>query len=99
MLGTPSAKGSCAAKQPLYGNFNGQLANRTACGCKDRVRDSRRDWWHARLTYTAGRFAAAHNVHIDLRHFADAQHVVGIEIPLLSASPVDGDGALQCRRE
>ena len=34
-----------------------------------------------------------------LRHFAHAQHVVGIEIPLLSASPVDGDGALKCRRE
>ena len=87
-----------AAKQPLCGNLKGQLANRTSCRRKDRVRDSRSDGWHACLTYTAGRFAAAHNVHIDLRHIAqsaemrpaDASGMAALTVPLVSPLAISG---------
>src|SRR5687768_2987968 len=40
-----------------------------------------------------------HDVHVDVRHLADAKHGIVVEVPLLHAALVDRDLAIQRRSE
>src|SRR5260221_13144895 len=46
-----------------------------------------------------GIFLAHDQVHFDLGHFAHARHVVVVEVGLLDAAAIDGDGVFHHSRE
>src|SRR5438445_1331040 len=72
-----------------------RLADALAGGREDRVRHRGRDRRRARLADSAGGFRARHDVHLDLGHFAHAQHAVVVEVRLLDAAVLERDLAIQ----
>src|SRR5438270_13100524 len=60
-----------------------QLANAFSCSSENRICDSRRCAWYARLADAAGFFIILHDVYFNLRCFIDSQHRVIVEITLL----------------
>src|SRR5712691_73610 len=73
----------------------GQLADALAGGREDRVRHGGRDRRRARLADSTGGFPARHDVHLDLRHFAHAQHPVVVEVRLLHPAVLERDLAVE----
>src|SRR5712691_9948536 len=57
-----------------------QLADALAGGREDRVRHGGRDRRRAWFADSTGGFLALHDVHLDFRHFAHAQHPVVVEV-------------------
>src|SRR6266581_4694651 len=76
-----------------------QLADALAGGREDRVRHGGRDRRRARLADSAGGFLARHDVHLDLGHFAHAQHAVVVEVRLLDAAVLERDLPVEGRGE
>src|SRR2546425_11542376 len=77
----------------------GQLADALAGGREDRVRHGGRDRRRAWFADSTGGFLARHDVHLDLRHFAHAQHPVVVEVRLLDAAVLERDLAVEGRGE
>src|SRR6266849_9190717 len=77
----------------------GQLADALAGGREDRVRHGGRDRRRAWFADSTGGFLARHDVHLDLRHFAHAQHPVVVEVRLLDAAALERDLAVEGRGE
>src|SRR2546422_59400 len=74
-----------------------QLADALAGGREDRVRHGGRDRRRAWFADPTGGFLARHDVHLDLRHFAHAQHPVVVEVRLLDAAVLERDLAVEGR--
>src|SRR2546430_420304 len=76
-----------------------QLADALARRREHRVRHSGGDRRRARLADSARGLRARHDMHLDLRHFAHAQHPVVVEVRLLHAAVLERDLAVQRRGE
>src|SRR5205085_3725095 len=72
-----------------------QLADALAGGGEDGTGDRGREGRQARLADTARRFRALHDVHLDLRHLIDAQHLIVVEVRLLDAPVLEGHLAVE----
>ena len=77
----------------------GSLRIRLPRGRKDRIGQRRHDARRSRLADAAGRLQALHEVHVDSRHFVDAQHAVVAEVGLLDAAVLDRDLAVKRGRQ
>ena len=62
---------------------------------EDRVANGRSNGRNRRFADASRIVIRLHNHHVNLRHLTDPHHVVLIEIGLLHAPLIDGDGALQ----
>src|SRR5882724_6258320 len=85
-------------KRSLLGQVfaaDGQASEALAGGGEDGVARRRSDDRQARFTDAGGVFRALRDVHFDLRSLVDARHLVVVEIGLLDAAAIDGDGVVQ----
>src|SRR5207249_11763994 len=78
----------------LFG-ANRQFSNALAGGGEDGVGNSRGERRHRRLSDSARGCFARSDVDLDDRHFVDPQHGIVVEVALLHAALVDGDGAIK----
>src|SRR5882757_5978165 len=62
---------------------------------KNGVADGRGDHRQSRLANAGGIFLAHHNMNFRFRRLFDARHLVVVEIGLLDAAILDGDGVVQ----
>src|SRR5436305_4359560 len=73
----------------------GQAPDALASRGKDCVADRRRHDWQSRLADAGGIFLAHHHVDFGERSLADAWHAVVVEVGLLDAAILDGNGVMQ----
>src|SRR5438477_325539 len=71
---------------------NGQAPDALASRGKDGVADRRRHDWQSRLADAGGIFLAHHHVDFGERSLADTWHAVVVEVGLLDAAILDGNG-------
>src|SRR5207253_3185871 len=83
-----------SATLQLFGP-NRQFSNALAGGGEDGIGNSRGERWHTRLSNSARRGLARNDVDLYDRHFVDPQHGIVVEVALLHAALVDGDGAIK----
>src|ERR1700737_3657060 len=76
-----------------------QRADALASGGKNRIAKRRRDDRRRRLAAAASEAAARHHDDFDLRHLGETQHWEVVEVRLLPAPILDGDLAVERRRE
>src|ERR1700726_3835744 len=76
---------------------DGEAADALAGYGKDGVADRGRYHRQTGLADSGGIFLAHYQVDFDLRHFAHARHVVVVEVGLLHAAVIDGDGIFHHR--
>src|SRR5438128_11149059 len=74
-----------------------QLANAFSCSSENRICDSRRCAWYARLADAAGFFIILHDVYFNFRCFIDSQHRVIVEITLLNAALLKSELVIESR--
>src|SRR5438132_1065163 len=74
-----------------------QLANAFSCSSENRICDSRRCAWYARLADAAGFFIILHDVYFNLRCVIDSQHRVIVEITLLNAALLESELVIESR--
>src|SRR5579859_1442803 len=74
------------------GGFYGEAAEAFVGGGEDGVADGGGHYGEAGLADAGGVFLAGDEVDLDFGHLVDAGHVVIVEIGLLDAAAVDGDG-------
>src|SRR5438552_3908451 len=73
----------------------GQPAKASSGSRENRVGNGGGERRNGSFADTAGIVLRLHDVDIDLRHLVDAEHFVGIEVPLLHAAFVDSDRAFE----
>src|SRR5438132_1029439 len=74
-----------------------QLANAVSCSSENRICESRRCAWYARLADAAGFFIILHDVYFNFRCFIDSQHRVIVEITLLNAALLESELVIESR--